>query len=113
MQILNRLLNREFSDYGTNVNTYWAWEYDAQRPDRVAPHDPKCHLFPTEVSCSISIGSVTGSIDTQNILCLLTFNVFNQYYFLVLWWWWYVLIIISAFGLVYRSVQMMVAPVGK
>ena len=72
-----------------------------------------CHLFPTEVSCTVRTGGIGGNANKDNILCLLPNNVFYQYYFLILWWWWVVLIFISCLGLVYRLIQILVPQFGR
>merc|ERR1712130_361834 len=72
-----------------------------------------CHVFPTEVSCTVKTGGIGGNANADNILCLLPNNVFYQYYFLILWWWWVVLIFIACLGLVYRLVQILLPQFGR
>ena len=72
-----------------------------------------CHLFPTEVSCSVKTGGVGGNTNKENILCLLPNNVFYQYYFLIVWWWWVALIFITCLALVYRLVQILLPQFGR
>ena len=50
--------------------------------------DPRCDLFPTEVSCNFKQGSSGGAVDTYSYLCILQNNVINQTLFIVLWVWW-------------------------
>jgi len=112
--ILNTLFRGEFSDYGDKAKEYFAFEYDpVNAPSDHGPRNPLCHLFPTEVSCSVHLGAVTGSSDVTNTLCLLSINVFNQYFFLILWWWWVLLISISCLGILYRLSQIAVGAIGK
>merc|ERR1711936_198807 len=91
------LLGKNFQEYGKNV-----YYYDSGNKTAV---DPKCNLFPTMVSCNVVYGGIDRNADTDNILCLLSNNLFNQYYFLVLWFWWVTLMILSAGGFVYRLAQ--------
>jgi len=72
-----------------------------------------CHLFPTEVSCTVKTGGIGGNANKANILCLLPNNVFYQFYFLILWWWWVVLIFISCLALVYRLLQILLPNCGR
>jgi len=75
--------------------------------------NPLCAVFPTEVSCNVYTGGSTGGVDTTNMLCILSNNLFNQYYFLILWWWWVILIIVSCLGFVYRLAQVIIPGVSK
>merc|ERR1711902_425763 len=75
--------------------------------------DPMCHLFPTEVSCSVKTGAIAGGANKENIICLLPYNTFYQYYFLILWCWYILLIGLTSIGLVYRLVQLLLPAFGK
>merc|ERR1712119_150682 len=88
--ILNALFGEKFLHYGT--------EFIAPSADV----DPLCNLFPTVVSCDVWTGRSTGNPDVNNMMCLLSNNLFNQYYFLIIWFWWVALLTLSALGLVYR-----------
>jgi hypothetical protein len=105
--ILNSLFNNEYASYGVNVQSYKSFVPNPSLPEQTSPTNPMCHLFPTEVSCTVKTGGIGGNANKENILCLLPNNVFYQYYFLILWWWWVVLIFITCLGLVYRLVQIM------
>jgi len=111
--ILDSLFNDEFASYGVNVQTYNSFVPNPSLPERTSPLNPMCHLFPTEVSCTVKTGGIGGNANKDNILCLLPNNVFYQYYFLILWWWWVVLIFISCLGLVYRLIQILVPQFGR
>merc|ERR1719419_1711205 len=103
--ILDSLFDGKFRDYGTNVLNY----------DKTDSHavDPKCNLFPTEVSCNVKTGGIDGNADENNFLCLLSNNLFNQYYFLILWWWWVTLLALSVGGFVYRLAQIISKDVSR
>jgi len=105
--ILNSLFNDEYASYGINVQSYRSFVPNPNLPERSSPANPMCHLFPTEVSCTVKTGGIGGNANKENILCLLPNNVFYQYYFLLLWWWWVALIFITCLGLVYRLVQIL------
>jgi len=111
--ILNSLFNDEFASYGVNVQTYNNFVPNPDLPERTSPLNPMCHLFPTEVSCTVKTGGIGGNANKENILCLLPNNVFYQYYFLILWWWWVVLIFITCLALVYRLVQILLPQFGR
>jgi len=103
--ILDSLFDGKFRDYGTNVLNY----------DKTDSHavDPKCNLFPTEVSCNVQTGGIDGNADENNFLCLLSNNLFNQYYFLILWWWWVTLLALSVGGFVYRLAQIISTDISR
>jgi hypothetical protein len=113
ISILNALLNGEFSSYGTNVQTYMSFEKNPNLPELESPANPMCHLFPTEVSCNVKSGGITGGANKNNILCLLPNNVFYQYFFLILWWWYMITISVSCLGIVYRLVQIFLPQLGR
>jgi hypothetical protein len=111
--MLNSLFNDEYASYGVNVESFRSFVPNENLPELTSPANPMCHLFPTEVSCSVKTGGVGGNANKENILCLLPNNVFYQYYFLIIWWWWVVLIFITCLGLVYRLVQILLPQFGR
>jgi len=111
--MLNSLFNNEYASYGVNVQSYKSFVPNPSLPEQTSPTNPMCHLFPTEVSCTVKTGGIGGNANKENILCLLPNNVFYQYYFLILWWWWVVLIFITCLGLVYRLVQILLPQFGR
>jgi len=111
--ILNSLFNDEYASYGINVQTYNSFLPNPSLPERTRPVNPMCHLFPTEVSCTVRTGGIGGNDNKENILCLLPNNVFYQYYFLILWWWWVALVFVTCLGLVYRLVQILIPNFGR
>jgi hypothetical protein len=111
--MLNSLFNDEYSSYGVNVQTFRSFVPNENLPELTSPANPMCHLFPTEVSCTVKTGGVGGNTNKENILCLLPNNVFYQYYFLIVWWWWVALIFITCLALVYRLVQILLPQFGR
>ena len=101
---LDSLFHGMFIGYGRDVRMYYE--------DRLA-HNPMCNLFPTEVSCTVRKGAVTGGANQDNMICLLQLNIVNQFFFLILWWWYLFLFTISMVGLVYRIAQLSLPQVGK
>lgn len=100
MSICDHLFNGKFWSYGTDV-----FEYMKKDPDTISTYslpDPKCNIFPTEVSCDVKSGAITGTADSKNLLCILSNNIFNQHYFFFVWIWWVVLLAISGIALVFR-----------
>merc|ERR1719376_91591 len=114
LSIMNSLFNSEFVGYGVNVHTFNSFVYNPKLPQRTNPlADPMCHLFPTEVSCTVKTGGIGGNTDKDNTICLLPNNAFYQYYFLIVWFWWMGLIFIASLGFVYRLIQILVPQFGR
>merc|ERR1712226_382018 len=113
--MLNSLFNNEYASYGVNVQTFRSFVPNPSLPEltNARPVNPMCHLFPTEVSCTVKTGGVGGNANKENILCLLPNNVFYQYYFLIVWWWWVARIFITCLALVYRLVQILLPQFGR
>merc|ERR1719341_1873024 len=107
------IYNYEYASYGVNVQTFRSFVPNENLPELTSPANPMCHLFPTEVSCTVKTGGVGGNANKENILCLLPNNVFYQYYFLIVWWWWVALIFITCLALVYRLVQILLPQFGR
>merc|ERR1719295_1723781 len=61
--ILNSLFNEEFATYGIDVQTYRSFDLDLIKsaPEREIPLNPMCHVFPTEVSCTVKTGGIGGN----------------------------------------------------
>jgi len=105
--MLDTLFGGHFMDYGLKFAAYTGTENEEEAVN------PLCNLFPTVVSCNVRTGGATGNADLNNILCLLSNNLFNQYYFLILWHWWVALLTVSTLGLVYRLAQIFSPGVSK
>ena len=101
IQITHWLMNHKFWLYGLEVITY-LHTYQEARAHNVTLHDPMCEVFPTEVSCTFSIGSPNGNSYEQTTLCILGNNMFNQKYFFALWIWWMFLLAVSVSGIFFR-----------
>jgi len=112
-EILDRLLKGQFYNYGNEAFEYFSYEPHPNALEETKVKNPLCQVFPTEVSCTVHIGAIQGGADTQNTLCLLSNNIFNQYFFLILWFWWVILLSISSVGIVYRLAQICVPGVAK
>jgi len=114
LSILNWLFNEEYAFYGFDVQAHRSYVQKSDGvPELKNPGNPMCSLFPTEISCNVSSGAISGGTNLDNILCLLPNNMFYQYYFLILWWWWVILIFITCLTLVYRLVQIVLPQVGR
>ena len=67
----------------------------------------------SQVACVINYGSSPGYTNTENYLCILSNNLFNQKYFFVLWVWWMFLLVISIFGFIYRAARFLIPQVAQ
>ena len=111
--LLNSLLNHEFANYGFNVHTHRSFVGNPSLPELELPNNPMCQLFPTEISCSVSTGAISGGSNKENFVCLLPNNLFYQYYFLILWCWWVALVFVTCAALVYRIAQILIPQLGR
>jgi len=98
--LCNSFLRGKFESYGRDVIYYKNKDEDFIRNEKMS--DPQCALFPTVVSCDVSLVGMGGGTDKYSGACLLANNVFNQHYFLFLWFYWIVLLVISSLKLVFR-----------
>merc|ERR1712066_993315 len=92
--------------YGHAVQEFYANTEEDRKSLKMV--NPMCNVFPTEVSCDVASGGISGSADVRNKLCILSNNMFNQYYFLILWIWWLFLFSLSIVCLIFRLLQFMV-----
>jgi len=68
------------------------------------PISPEERLFPTQAKCTIHNFGPSGTIQTQDALCILTVNLINQKVFLVIWVW-LVLLLIASFLLLINTIM--------
>jgi len=73
------------------------------------PISPEERLFPTQSKCTIHNFGPSGTIQTQDTLCILTVNLINQKLFLVIWVW-LVLLLITTFFLLSNSIMTALMP---
>ena len=106
MASLNALLDGQYMTYGHAVQEFYANTEEDRKSLKMV--NPMCNVFPTEVSCDVASGGISGSADVRNKLCILSNNLFNQYYFLILWIWWVFLLLVSLLGLLNRLLQLCV-----
>jgi len=109
--ICDELFDGKFWNYGSDT-----FNYMQEPQETIDDHkliDPKCNLFPTEVSCQVKFGALTGGTDKDNLLCILSNNIFNQYYFLVIHMWWVFLLSVSVIFLVFRVARIVIPDFSK
>merc|ERR1712073_279034 len=106
MASLNALLDGQYMTFGHAVQEFYANTEEDRKSLKMV--NPMCNVFPTEVSCDVASGGISGSADVRNKLCILSNNLFNQYYFLILWIWWVFLLLVSLLGLLNRMLQLCV-----
>merc|ERR1719228_58484 len=111
MYVCDELLINKFWSYGIEVAEFMKKSAFYVKEHRTP--DPKCNLFPTEVSCDFRTVSLTGQIDSKNYICILGNNVFNQHYFFVLWMWWVALLVLSFLFMIYRVARLPIPTFNK
>ena len=61
LSILNWLFNEEYGFYGFDVQAHRSYVQKSDGlPELKNPGNPMCSLFPTEISCSVSSGAISG-----------------------------------------------------
>lgn len=109
--ISDMLFNGKFWAYGGDVIDFM--QMDPVTVEEQQIPDPKCTLFPTEVSCQVKTGSIVGAADEKNLLCILSNNIFNQHYFFAIYLWWSFLLNISGICLVFRVARIVIPDFSK
>ena len=68
--------------------------------------NPVCQVFPTVTSCQFPSGSLTGTVNIDHALCVLSLNIVNDKIFLVEWFWFFFLIIIAIISSFSRALSL-------
>ncbi|XP_040566683.1 innexin inx2 [Lepeophtheirus salmonis] len=84
-------LGGKFVHYGSQV---WRF-YRMGSRERKLNVNPMCALFPTVTSCQFPSGAVTGSLNVDHAMCVLSLNIINDKIFLLEWFWFFTLLWIS------------------
>ena len=99
------VFNQEFIFYGYDIFKYMISQSEVVHP--------ACHIFPTEVSCRLTVSSPTGHLNETNFLCILSNNLFNQLFFLFLWIYWILILLLSFIGFLYRLMRLSSSQISK
>jgi hypothetical protein len=57
--------------------------------------NPVCQVFPTVTSCQFPTGSLTGTVNIDHALCVLSLNIVNDKIFLFEWGWFLFLLVVA------------------
>ena len=68
--------------------------------------NPVCQVFPTVTSCQFPSGSLTGTVNIDHALCVLSLNIVNDKIFLVEWFWFFFLIVIAIISSMSRALSL-------
>ncbi|TRY66929.1 hypothetical protein TCAL_08031 [Tigriopus californicus] len=91
IQLTDKFLNGRFIDYGRRVWEFY-WSSESYRADRM---NPMCSLFPTVTSCQFPSGALTGNLNVDHAMCVLSLNIINDKIFLIEWFWFITLAFMS------------------
>ncbi|KAK7079095.1 hypothetical protein SK128_007330 [Halocaridina rubra] len=100
MLIMNKFLGGLFMDYGIKVLSLINAN-DAER------HDPLITTFPRLTKCDFMRYGPTGTVVTEDILCILPQNIVNEKIFLVMWIWFVFLTTVTSAWLLWRAVVLL------
>jgi len=95
---IDRFLNGAFLTYGTRVIEF-------SNMDQEERSDPMIEVFPRLTKCTFMKYGASGTIQSQDALCLLAWNIFNEKIYIFLWFWLVLLSIISGLAVIYRLVE--------
>lgn len=96
--LTNLFLDGGFYSLGPFTIVYF-FSSPMERRDLVSP---SCQIFPTVTSCQFPTGSLTGTVNVDHALCVLSLNIINDKIFLLQWFWFLLIFIIAILTLVIR-----------
>ena len=85
-------LSGMFYSLGVNTINYFLAPADI----RQNMMNPVCQVFPTVTSCQFPTGSLTGTVNIDHALCVLSLNIVNDKIFLFEWGWFLFLLMVAA-----------------
>ena len=68
--------------------------------------NPVCQVFPTVTSCQFPTGSLTGTVNIDHALCVLSLNIVNDKIFLFEWFWFSFLLLVAVINSCSRIVTL-------
>ena len=92
IHLTDLFLSGMFYSLGFNTITYFLTPMDI-RQNMV---NPVCQVFPTVTSCQFPTGSLTGTVNIDHALCVLSLNIVNDKIFLFEWCWFFFLLMVAA-----------------
>lgn len=95
MFLMNRFLDGEFLNYGTEVINFM----QSDQEDRV---DPMIYLFPRMTKCTFYKFGFSGEVERHDAICVLPLNIVNEKIYIFLWFWFIILATLTFILVVYR-----------
>ena len=95
-------LSGMFYSLGFNTINYFLTPTDI-RQNMV---NPVCQVFPTVTSCQFPTGSLTGTVNIDHALCVLSLNIVNDKIFLFEWCWFFFLLVVAVINSCSRIVTL-------
>ena len=91
-----------FYTLGLNTINYYLTPPDIRR-NMISP---ACQVFPTVTSCQFPTGSLTGTVNIDHALCVLSLNIINDKIFLIEWGWFLFLLVIAIISTLCRILSL-------
>ncbi|CAG9810478.1 unnamed protein product [Chironomus riparius] len=95
--LVDRFLDYEFSNYGTEVLSFTEMDSEYRT-------DPMTRIFPKVTKCIFHKYGASGSIQTFDSLCILPLNIINEKIYIILWFWYMFLAVVTGFSIIYRCI---------
>ena len=103
VQMTDVFLSGMFYSLGPSSVRYFL-AHDDKRKSMI---NPMCQVFPTVTSCQFPTGSLTGTVNVDHALCVLSLNIVNDKIFLVEWFWFLILLIVALVNTVCRFLNLL------
>nr|BDT62800.1 MAG: innexin [Metapenaeus joyneri majanivirus] len=110
--LLNSFLNEMFFDYGNDVLAYYRGNINSTKTT-TNNNNPMTIMFPKVTKCSFPMYGPSGSMEIQDLLCVLALNNFNDKIFLFLWFWLIFLSVVNTVGFLYHVLIFIIPDIRK
>jgi len=96
-------LGGQFWGYGWRVYDHYITQPQTIPRTNSRP-TPMCSLFPTVTSCQFPSGALTGNLNVDHAMCVLSLNIINDKIFLLEWIWFYILALATTASLISSAI---------
>ncbi|XP_023231272.1 innexin inx2-like [Centruroides sculpturatus] len=101
--LIDKFLGHAFLKYGTEILEHT----NVYPDDHLDGTNPMMILFPKMAKCLFHSFGSGGSIEDNDVMCILPLNIINEKIYVFLWFWLIILTTLTAIHLVYRFITLM------
>ena len=106
MWLLNKFFGYSLTTYGTNLLKFTGEEH-------LARTDPMIVMFPRITKCTYQIYGASGSIESNDLMCVMPLNVINEKIFVFLWVWLIMLTMLTTTAILNRILTLFVPAISR